>query len=46
MAEKALKGAPVWFKRTLAYLFKGRPPQPMMAPGLFNHLRKRGIPTW
>lgn len=46
MEEKALKGAPMWVKRTLAYLFRGRPPYPMVAPGLFSQLRKRGIPVW
>ena len=46
MEEKALKGAPIWFKKTLAYLFRGQPPYPMVAPGLFTQLRNRGIPVW
>ena len=46
MTEKALLGTPVWFRHGLAYLFRGRPPYPMVAPGLFDHLRERGIPTW
>ena len=46
MKEKALKGAPIWFKKVLAYLFRGKPPYPMLAPGLFTQLRSRGIPVW
>lgn len=46
MKEKALKGAPIWFKKILAYLFRGQPPYPMVAPGLFTQLRNRGIPVW
>ena len=44
--EKALKGAPDWFKKVLAFLFQGKPPYAMIAPKLFRHLRKRGIPVW
>ena len=44
--EKALKGAPEWLKRILALLFQGKPPYAMIAPRLFSHLRKRGIPIW
>ena len=46
MKEKALNGAPIWFKKILAYLFRGQPPYPMLAPGLFTQLRNRGIPVW
>lgn len=44
--EKALKGMPDWFHSGLSYLFQGRPPRPMLAPALFSHLRKRGMPVW
>lgn len=44
--EKPLKGLPDGFKRILAFLFQGRPPYPMVAPGLFLQLRHRGIPVW
>ena len=46
MQEDALKSFPLWVKRTLAYLFRGRPPYPMVASGLFSQLRDRGIPVW
>lgn len=30
----------------MAYCFRGRPPYAMLAPKLFTHLRRRGIPIW
>ena len=30
----------------LAYIFKGTPPAIMIAPGLFTHLRARGLLVW
>lgn len=44
--EKALKNFPEWFKLFLSYVFIGKPPTMMVAPGLFAHLRKRGVPVW
>ena len=44
--EKALKGSPEWFKKVLAFFFRGKPPYAMIAPKLFSHLRKRGMPIW
>jgi glycerophosphoryl diester phosphodiesterase len=46
MKEKAIKGFPLWVKHSLAYMFRGRPPRPMVAPKLFTYLRERGIPVW
>ena len=46
MKEKAVQGFPLWAKHALAYVFRGRPPAPMVAPALFAHLRERGIPVW
>ncbi len=44
--EKAIANLPDWIKRMLAYCFRGRPPYAMLAPKLFTHLRRRGIPVW
>jgi len=46
LKEKAIASFPLWIKQILATLLKGKPPYIMVAPGLFNHLKKRGIPVW
>ena len=45
-SEKALKPLPDWVKRLVAYALSGKPSGMMIAPGLFAHLRKRGVPVW
>jgi hypothetical protein len=30
----------------LAWLLRGSPPYFLNAPGIFAHMRRRGIPTW
>eukprot|EP00602_Paraphysomonas_sp_CaronLab_P006862 CAMPEP_0185022208 /NCGR_PEP_ID=MMETSP1103-20130426/4938_1 /TAXON_ID=36769 /ORGANISM="Paraphysomonas bandaiensis, Strain Caron Lab Isolate" /LENGTH=313 /DNA_ID=CAMNT_0027554179 /DNA_START=35 /DNA_END=973 /DNA_ORIENTATION=+ len=44
--ERALASVPDWIKVILSYVFAGVPPKIMLAPGLFTHLRKRGVPVW
>ena len=44
--EKSISFLPYWFKYILSILFCGKPPYFMIAPKLFMHLRKRGIPIW
>jgi glycerophosphoryl diester phosphodiesterase len=44
--EKVLQGLPDWFKKVLAFIFQGKPPHVMLAPGLFTQLRARGVPVW
>lgn len=44
--EKSLEGLPDILKRVLAYFVRGKPSALLLAPGLFAHLRKRGIPVW
>ena len=46
MKEKAVQSFPLWVKHLLAFVFRGRPPAPMVAPALFAHLRERGMPVW
>lgn len=41
-----LQGLPDWFKKVLAFIFQGKPPHVMLAPGLFTQLRARGVPVW
>ncbi len=41
-----LKAMPSFIHQMLAYIFKGSPPAIMIAPGLFTHLRARGLPVW
>eukprot|EP01041_Mallomonas_annulata_P008781 gene8781-18159_t len=44
--EQALAGLPDWIHRSMAYIFRGRPPLVMVAPKLFAHLRRRGMGVW
>lgn len=44
--EKSVHKFPDWFKRLLAFLLSGKPPSIMIAPSLFTHLKRRGIPVW
>lgn len=44
--EKSLSGLPDAIKRLLAYFLSGKPSKLLLAPGLFAHLRKRGVPVW
>jgi len=44
--EKALLGVSDLVKRLLAVFMQGQPPYAMLAPNLFYHLRRRGIPVW
>ncbi len=37
---------PLWFQKFIAFVFAGSPPYPMVAPGLFAHLRRRGVQVW
>ena len=46
LKEKAIASFPLWVKRILAALLKGKPPYIMVSPRLFHHLKKRGIPVW
>jgi len=46
LKEKSIASFPVWVKQILASLLKGKPPFIMVAPRLFYHLKKRGIPVW
>jgi glycerophosphoryl diester phosphodiesterase len=45
-SEEALAGLPHWAHHLLAFIFRGKPPSAMVAPTLFAHLRRRGIPVW
>lgn len=45
-SEKTLEHAPDIVKRFLAWLLQGRPPNIMLQPMLFTHLRRRGIQSW
>lgn len=44
--EKSVKMFPDLIKRLLAFLLSGKPPSIMIAPSLFTHLKRRGIPVW
>jgi glycerophosphoryl diester phosphodiesterase len=44
--EKSIKDFPGWFKRLLYYILQGKPSGIMLAPTMFTHLRRRGIPVW
>lgn len=44
--EKSMKNVPDILRRALAWLVQGRPPQFLILPKLFTHLRRRGIPVW
>lgn len=44
--ESSLKGLPDAIKRLIAFVLQGKPSGVMVAPGLFAHLRKRGVPVW
>ncbi|KAJ1410509.1 PLC-like phosphodiesterase [Ochromonadaceae sp. CCMP2298] len=45
-SEPSLAGLPDLAHQILAFLFRGKPPSAMVAPALFAHLRRRGIPVW
>ena len=44
--NELLKAFPPFVHNMLAYIFKGTPPAIMIAPGLFTHLRARGLLVW
>jgi len=44
--ERATADLPPFVQRLIAYCFAGKPPYPMVAPGLFAHLRRRGVQIW
>lgn len=44
--QSNLPGAPHWMQLCLAYLLEGVPPTILLAPTLFRHMRRRGIPVW
>lgn len=44
--ETAVSFLPDIIKQLLAYALAGKPPYLMLAPKLFAHLRRRGIPVW
>ncbi len=44
--EKATANLPHFLQRFLCFLFAGKPPYFMVAPGLFAHLRRRGVQVW
>ena len=43
LAEKNFKNLPQFMISFLAYLFQGKPPNILMVPALYRHLRNRGI---
>ena len=45
-SQALFKGFPDSFIYFMLYLFGGHPPKALLPHGLFQHLRKRGIPIW
>lgn len=43
--QKVFKGLPDAVCRVLAYMLGGKPPRALIPPGLFAHLRARGMPV-
>ncbi len=41
-----MHAVPDWIKQILAYVFGGKPSKMLVAPSLFAHLKRRGMPVW